>query len=96
MGRAAADAMNDPAEIILARARTYAYRARYLQVQVFTKYVTETDLLIQTYGGHSYKHGTGFIWMLSNREAVIKLVRAVEDRLPSENGFENLIITGYL
>lgn len=96
MGRSVAEPLKDPHEILLTKARTYAYRGKYLQVIVFSKYLTEIDLLERTFGGHHYVHGTGFNWLLSKREDLVRIVSQVEDRLPSENGFESPILEFYM
>ena len=95
MGKDARAPITDPKELLLARGRSYAYRGRYLQIQVFSKYLPEMHALQKAYGGHYYKHGTGFVWVEANRQRLIQIVDELRDSFPSEKGFEIPIITNY-
>lgn len=83
-------------DILLLKGRTFTYRGKYLQIQVFTKYLTEVSHLEKRWGGHHYKHGTGFVWLIAKREMLLKIVDDLRDGFPSENGFEVPIIQNYL
>lgn len=83
-------------DILLTKGRTFTYRGKYLQIQVFTKYLTEVNHLETRWGGHHYKHGTGFIWLIAKRQMLLQIVDDLRDRFPSENGFELPIIRNYL
>jgi hypothetical protein len=95
MPREAAEALREAEEVVLIKGRTYPYHGRYLQIQVFTKWLTEVNLLVQRFGGNYYKHGTGFVWVLANRQKLLQMVDALQEKFPSENGFENEIIKRY-
>lgn len=87
--------MDDPVEILLTCGRCYAYRGRYLQVQVFTKYLTEVNHLEKRFGGKHYKHLSGFVWQISSRQKLVQLIDELREHFPSENGFEVPIIQNY-
>lgn len=95
MGKDARAALASPDEILLVKARSYAYRGRYLQIQVFTKHLSEVECLEKKFGGRHYRHGTGFSWVIANRQKLIGIVDTLRDQLPSENGFEVPIIENY-
>lgn len=88
MGRTATIAIRTPDAIILKRCRAYIKRKCYLQLVVFTKWPSEIDLLKTAYGGHSYQHGSGFIWVLSKRDEVVGMMKSVLTSLPSDTLFE--------
>lgn len=95
MGRTSTTPLKSAEEIVLLRAKTYAYRGRYLQVYVFTTWVSELRALVYAYGGHYYRHGSGYKWVLSKRGNLIELVKKLTDKFPSTNHFEDLIIEYY-
>lgn len=92
MGRPVTPTLNDPYEILCEKARAYVYRGKYPQVVVFTKFVTEYNLLISEFGGGRYRHGTGFVWILSKRSKLRELLEKVKPYLPSKHGFEKVLI----
>lgn len=83
-------------EIVLKRAKTYAYKGRYLQVYVFTTWVSELRMLTYVYGGHYYRHGSGWRWVLAKRGSLIALVKDLTDDFPSTNQFEKPILEYYV
>jgi hypothetical protein len=84
-------ALRDATEIVLAHGRAYLYRAKYPQLVVFTRYVSELDLLVRTFGGHTYKHLAGYVWQLSAKAGLAALLEKVKPHLPSETGFEHVL-----
>jgi len=96
MGRIAIDAMKDPYMILHERARAYVLNKR-VQVHVFSKYPSECSLLIHTFGGNKYKHGSGFTWIISKRSDLVALINLMADKemLPSQHLFEALILENY-
>jgi len=79
-------------DILLQRCRSYIYRKRYFQLQVFSKWFTEVELLTAHYNGHWYKHGSGYVWMLTKRNDIIRLVITLQSSFPSESKFEDKIL----
>lgn len=79
------------AGIVWERGRAYLYKGKYPQLIVFTTSKTELDDLKQAFGGHSYAHGSGFIWVLSKRKELATLMQKMKPFLPSKNGFENVL-----
>jgi len=75
-------------DIVLSRARSYVNMGKYCTVVVFTTKHSEVDKLKYRFGGRSYRHGTGHVWMLSSRRELILLVQRLRNRFPSETGFE--------
>lgn len=95
MGRAFTPPLKDADEIVLRKAKSYAYKGKYIQVYVFTTWVSELRLLVYKYGGHYYRHGAGFRWVLSKRGNLIELVQKLTDKFPSTNHFEDMILRYY-
>jgi len=91
MGKAPRIAIRDPYEIVQQHARGYLPKGKYPQVVVFTKYVTELDHLKTTFGGRSYTHGSGFVWILATRKGIAELLIKMKPHLPSRCGFENVV-----
>ena len=93
MGQTTSDPLRDAYSIVSAKARAYAYRDIYPQIVVFTTFLTETDLLQQEFGGHKYKHGSGWVWLLSRQEGIDALMEKMKDHFPSDTGFEDVIVS---
>ena len=91
MGRIASPPLRDAYEIVKQKARAYVAKGRYYSVTVFTKYTSETDLLIRTFGGHSHRHGTGFYWMLTRKESLAELLSKMAEHLPTKNHIEDVL-----
>jgi hypothetical protein len=86
----------DADQLVLDKARTYAYKGRYLQVIVFCKNRGDADALIKAFSGHRYKHVVGWYWVLSKRADIVALVEKLETKFPSKHRFENMIIEYYI
>ena len=89
MGRIARAPLKDPFEIAISQAHAYLYKQRYPQVSVFTKYLTEAHCLEEEFGGNHYVHGTGFVWVLAQRNDVATFHEKMKPYLPSQWGFED-------
>lgn len=76
-------------QLVLERGRGYLYKGKYPQLVIFTRSKTDIDRLIRTYGGNSYKHNSGMIWMLSRRQGLKQLLLSIAGT-PSKHGFEKL------
>lgn len=96
MGGTPATPLKKPHQIVIERAKVYAYKGQYLQVYVFTTWLSELAMLVRAYGGHYYKHGTGYRWVLAKRGDLCRLVEKVNEHLPSVNRFEDPIIKYYM
>ena len=77
-------------KIVRERGRAYLYKGKYPQLTVFTKSVTELDILIQTFGGHSYKHKCGYVWLISRRSQIKKLMAKIMP-CQSRHGIESIL-----
>jgi len=88
--------MRDPYQIVIEKGRVYKYKKRYIQVIVFSTWVTEVRVLAYEFGGNIYRHGTGHIWMLSHRDRLVELVKRCEHLFPSKNNFEVPIQEHYM
>jgi len=88
--------LRDPIQIVCTRARGYLYHNRYPQVIVFSRYLSELDHLVATFGGHYYRHLAGYTWVLSRHEDIIELIGKVKPHLPSKWGFENVLERDHL
>lgn len=91
MGRTASPSLKDPYEIVRLKARVYIAKNKYISIRVFTKYTSETDLLIRTFGGHTHRHGTGFYWMLTKKELVIELIDKMHKYFPTKHLIELMV-----
>lgn len=91
MGRTSSPALRDPYEIVCEKARAYVYRNKYPQVVVFTKYITEFDLLMREFKGGRYRHGTGYVWVLAKRGDLYEFLEKMKPYLPSKHGFETVL-----
>jgi len=78
-------------DIVLERGHAYLYRGKYPQLQVFTTKEIELDVLKRTFGGHSYRHGSGFVWVLSKRVELAAFMQKISPHLPSRCGLENIL-----
>lgn len=77
-------------EILLQRGRGYLYKGRYPQIVVFTRAVLDVDKLESCYGGHHYRHKSGFIWLLSDRKSLRACLESLEG-VKSRHGFEDIL-----
>ena len=96
MGRSSRGVIRDPRQIVIEKGRVYRYKKRYIQVVVFSIWVTEVRALAYEFGGHIYRHGTGHIWLLANRDSLVELVNKCEHLFPSKNNFEVPIQEQYM
>jgi hypothetical protein len=80
----------DPLEMLQQNARGYMTKGKYPRIHVFSRSVMELDRLVREFGGGTYKHGSGFIWVFSGKEAIKDLLARLgeEGYLPSVHGFE--------
>jgi len=78
-------------EIVIAKARGYLYRGKYPQLIIFTKDVIEIDKLLREFGGNTYRHGTGHVWVLSHRVQLKVLMEKIRPHLPSKHGLESIL-----
>jgi len=53
-------------------------------------------MLTYVYGGHYYRHGSGWRWVLAKRGSLIALVKDLTDDFPSTNQFEKPILEYYV
>ena len=67
--------MGKAAKVVADRARVYVARTKYISVVIFTTETTTLDLLKRSFGGNSYKHRTGYIWVISKRGDLEALAR---------------------
>ena len=95
MGKTVRPALKDPEQILLERAHAYVVRKKYVQISIFTTWYSETELLRRRYGGNKYKHGVGYVWLLSNRDALCEVVSQLRESFPSAYEFENTIMDLY-
>lgn len=77
-------------DLVLEKGRGYLYRSRYPQVVVFTNSGTELDKLVQAFGGNTYRHGTGHVWILSKKKDILVMIDKIKPFLPSRNHFEDI------
>lgn len=77
-------------QLLLAKGRGYIYKRKYPQVVVFTRFISDIDKLERMFGGHHYKHGTGMVWVLSDRA---RLKHMLKELAPgqSKHFFEDII-----
>jgi len=66
--------------IIEERGRVYVQKKKYVTLHVFTKSQVEADLLCQALGGGMYAHGVGFVWVLGDRKALVKLTGDLSEK----------------
>ncbi len=92
MGRTVAAPLKDPEAIVLAKGRSYVVRRRYMQIQVFSTWWTEIELLTHHFGGHYYRHLSGYTWMLTDRDEIYALVGRLLPKLPSATHFEDQVL----
>lgn len=84
------DRMVTAIDIVLEKGRGYMYKSRYPQVVVFSTSGAEIDKLIQAFGGHSYKHGTGRVWIVSRRAQLSALAEKMRP-YQSRHGLESVL-----
>lgn len=65
--------MGRAAEIVGTRGRAYIAKGKYVSIVVFSTSIMEMDLLIRTFGGNRYVHGSGWIWVLGRRSQLLTL-----------------------
>lgn len=94
MGRTASAPLRNPYDIIRLKARAYVAKDKYLSVRVFTKYTSETDLLIRTFEGHTHRHGSGFYWMLTKKLLIEELLEKLKQKgfCPTRNLIEEKLL----
>lgn len=78
-------------QILIERGRGYLYKQKYPQVIIFTRSVMDIDKLIRTFGGHSYKHNTGTVWVLSSKQKLKAMLHKIAPTV-SQHHFEDIII----
>lgn len=85
------------AELVKERAHTYRVN-KYLQVHVFTRLPAEYNTLMREFGGHVYKHGSGWTWVVTKRTELQMLCKKMRGLglLPSNHNFEVLIEKHYM
>ena len=78
--------MERATRLLVERGRVYSQgRGKYISLRVFTKSVTDLDLLKRVWGGNAYRHPYGnlnskcWVWMLGNGR---DLVRVADQILP--------------
>lgn len=96
MGRTSSYPIKDPKQLLLEKGRIYAYKKHYLQLYVFSSWVSEMRTLQHAYGGNVYPHGSGYKWMLSKRRLLTDLVKELNDDLPSTHKWEDPIKKYYI
>jgi len=67
--------------ILRDRAKYYEYKGR-MQIHVFSKSSEELRILEAAFGGNHYRHGSGFVWIISKR----KTIQTILDRLETKEG----------
>ena len=73
-------------EIAAARAKMYFLkRCNHASIRVFTKSITEVDLLRRVFGGEYYKHRSGYYWTLGKRDDQIAFANLVISALPRDH-----------
>lgn len=83
----------DPYETVQQKGRGYRTKGKYPRIHVFSKSVMELDRLVREFGGNSYRHGSGHIWVFSGEKAIKDLIAKMANQgyLPSVHGFENKV-----
>lgn len=64
--------------IIVERSRLYKVREKYYTLHVFSKTLTDVQLLRDLWGGNYYSHGVGFTWMLSTNTKLLQILEDLE------------------
>lgn len=81
----------DPYESIQQKGRGYLTKGKYPRIHVFSRSVMELDRLIREFGGNSYRHGSGHIWVFSGEKAIKDLLAKLDARgfLPTVHSLED-------
>ena len=81
----------DPYDTLQQKGRGYITKGKYHRIHVFSRSVMELDRLSQEFGGNSYPHGSGHIWVFSGEKAIKDLLVKLGDRgfLPTVHGLED-------
>ena len=61
------EALDKASRIVTARGKVYVDKRGYIQLQIFSRNITELDLFVRIFSGNYYSHGSEFIWMVSRR-----------------------------
>lgn len=86
------DEMVRAAKLVAGRGRAYRKRkANQVTVFVFTKSLTECDLLEGCFGGNHFKHGSGRYWYLGKQTDLCRMFVEVRPYLPEKHGLRTLI-----
>lgn len=72
-GRRNLPALGKSAAVVAERGRFYVLSKRYTQVTVFSLNRRDVDELRSHFGGHVYRHRSGFVWVLSKYQDLRRL-----------------------
>jgi len=75
------------------KGRGYLTKGKYPRIHVFSLSIVELDRVVSEFGGNSYRHGSGYLWVFSGEKAINDLLAKLEDRgyLPSVHKFEDKV-----
>ena len=81
----------DPYDTLQQKGRGYITKGKYPRIHVFSRSVMELDRLKREFGGNSYRHGSGHLWVFSGGKAIKDLIVKLEAKgfLPTVHGFED-------
>lgn len=92
MGRKPAPDLLDPYETLHTKAQGYI-RNEYPRVQAFSVHHKELGRVQQAVGGSVHEHGTGYLWVLSDKVRIEFVLGELEKRglLPTKHKFEEKV-----
>lgn len=82
-GRRHSDALGRSARIVKDKGRVYLSKGKYITLRVFSKARGDVVTLQKVYGGNYYEHGTGYIWVLGDKEGLKYLVESLDTVPPN-------------
>jgi hypothetical protein len=91
-GRRDQDTLGRAAELLVDRGRVYRHGEgrKYFAVHFFTRNVHEVRLIKKFFAGNYYRHGVGFLWIISSREGLKLLMSQVSPYMTDESSLNRL------
>jgi hypothetical protein len=73
--------MGTAARLVAVRGKSFLNMGKYPTVTVWSKQLTEVDLLRESFGGNYYIHGVGYTWVISKRDQICRMWKWLQGAL---------------
>lgn len=91
-GRRDQDTLGRAAELLVERGRVYrhGFGRKYWAVHFFSRSIPEMRLVKKCFGGNYYRHGVGYLWVISSKEGIRVLLTEVTPYMTEDSQLRKL------